>query len=95
MHSVSTPRIYQIFAGIDVSAATVTLSWMRPDSRPSRAHTVEQTAQGYAELQALLLATGVAPQSILVVLEATGSYWITLATVPAEAHFAVSVINPA
>lgn len=28
-------------------------------------------------------------------MEATGSYWITLATVLAEAHFAVIVINPA
>jgi transposase len=95
MQTVSTPRIYQLFAGIDVSAATVTVSWMRPDGRPSRAQTIEQTAEGYAELQALLLATGVAPQSTLVVLEATGSYWITLATVLAEAQFVVSVINPA
>jgi transposase len=46
-------------------------------------------------LQQQLCANGISPQAILVVLEATGSYWITLATTLAEAGFAVSAINPA
>jgi len=43
-------------------------------------------------IQTLMLAPGVAPHSILVMLEATGTYWITLATALAEAHFALRVI---
>jgi transposase len=95
MQRLSTSRSYQLFAGIDVSAATVTVSWMAAGERPSRPITIEQTATGYAFLHQRLCATGISPQAILVVLEATGSYWITLATTLVEAGFAVSVINPA
>jgi transposase len=35
------------------------------------------------------------PDQVLVVMEATGSYWITLATQLVHAGFQVSVINPA
>jgi transposase len=95
MQRLSSSRFYQLFAGIDVSAATFTVSLMPATGRPSRPIIIEQTAQGYALLQQQLCASGILPQAILVVLEATGSYWITLATTLAEAGFAVSVINPA
>ena len=42
-----------------------------------------------------LQATGHVPSSILVVMEATGSYWISLATSLVHEGFVVSVINPA
>jgi transposase len=95
MQRLSTSRSYQLFVGIDVSAATFTVSWMAPTGRPSRPITIEQTAQGYIFLQHQLCANGISPQAILIVLEATGSYWITLATTLAEVGFAVCVINPA
>lgn len=57
--------------------------------------TIQQTTDGYRQLQTQLLATGVPASSILIVLEATGSYWMGLATTLAEAQFAVAVINPA
>lgn len=57
--------------------------------------TLEQTAQGFASLQARLLATDPTPAEILVVMEATGSYWIALATALAHAGFRVSIVNPA
>jgi transposase len=41
-----------------------------------------------------LEATGYAPSDILVVLEATGTYWMRLAVTLAEAEYHVSVINP-
>jgi hypothetical protein len=47
MHRLSLSCSYKLFAGIDVSAATVTVSWMLPGGRPSRPITIEQTAQGY------------------------------------------------
>lgn len=37
----------------------------------------------------------VEPAAVLVVMEATGSYWVALATALYHAGFAVSVINPA
>src|SRR5947209_10391201 len=40
------------------------------------------------------IASGVAPQAVLVVLEATGAYWINLAVFLHHAGFSVSVINP-
>jgi len=88
-------RSYELFVGIDVSAATVTVSWMALSGCPSRSVTIDQRADGYRQLQAQLLAAGVSAPAILIVLEATGSYWITLATTLAEAQFAVAVINPA
>ena len=94
MPSVVTPSSYELFAGIDVAAATATASWMTPTSRPTRSITIEQSALGYQQLQAQLRATGVSAERILLVLEATGSYWITLATRLVDAGFAVAVINP-
>lgn len=38
---------------------------------------------------------GVAPSATLIVLEATGSYWITLAVFLHQVGYAVSVVNPA
>ena len=42
-----------------------------------------------------LLAFGLEPASILMVMEATASYWMSLATTLSQAGFAVSVSNPA
>jgi transposase len=95
MSTLAALRSYELFVGIDVSAATVTVSWMTASGHPSRSVTIDQSADGYRQLQAQLLASGVDAPAILIVLEATGSYWITLATTLAEARFAVAVINPA
>lgn len=93
---ITTPdQNYDLFVGIDVSAATVTVAWMTPTGRPSRPLTIPQTAAGYTTLLQHLKTSGSEPEATLVVLEATGSYWITLATTLAEAQFCVSVINPA
>jgi transposase len=42
-----------------------------------------------------LAATGVAPSATLVVLEATGSYWVALAVALHSAGYQVAVVNPA
>jgi transposase len=60
----------------------------------SRPITIEQTPAGCAALRQRRLATGGAPATILVVLEATGSSWLALAQALAAHGFAVSVINP-
>jgi transposase len=52
-------------------------------------------AAKYALIQASLQATGVLPAETLIVLEATGSYWVRLAASLHSAGFVVSVVNPA
>ena len=54
-----------------------------------------QTPEGYTKLLHQLQATGSVPGQVLVVMEATGSYWISLATRLVHEGFGVSVINPA
>jgi transposase len=56
--------------------------------------TIAQSPEGFAELDRLLRATGVAPNSVLVVMEATGAYWASLATYLVRQGYVVSVINP-
>jgi transposase len=84
----------QVYVGIDIAATTFTAAWMPPGGAPTPAVTYPQTAQGYAALQRQLTATGSAPAATLVVLEATGSYWVALAITLHMAGYAVSVINP-
>jgi transposase len=86
---------YRLFVGIDIAAKTLTATWLEPGGSPSRPLILEQTPQGFASLQARLLATGHAPTEMLAVMEATGSYWIALATTLAKAGFRVSIVNPA
>ncbi len=92
--SSPAPR-YQLYVGVDIAAKTLTAAWMAPGAAPSRPLTVDQTPQGFATLQERLLATGHPAATILVVMEATGSYWVGLATTLAQAGFVVSVVNAA
>lgn len=86
---------YGLFVGVDIAATSAKVSWLRPGEAPSRAISMEQTPQAFSALELRLLSTGHPASSILVVMEATGSYWISLATAMTRAGFAVSVINPA
>src|SRR2546426_735254 len=90
-----TARTYALFVGVDIAAATTTVSTQRPGARASRSFTIDQTPEGYTRLVHQLQATGHVPSEVLVVMEATGSYWINLATRLVREGFVVSVINPA
>lgn len=92
--SEGTPR-YQLFVGVDIAAVTATVAWQAAGGPAIRPFTIEQSAQGFLALERRLRATKHAPAQILVVMEATGSYWLLLATALAGAGFAVSVINAA
>jgi transposase len=91
----TAPSTYQVFVGVDIAATTATAVWLSPACPPPRPITIPQTTAGYAKLHQHLLALGYPAATILVVLEATGTYWITLAMSLAQADFAVAVINPA
>ncbi len=87
---------YRHFVGVDIAAKSATVVIQSAaDAVPSRPVVIEQTPEGLARLHRRLGQGQAEPSATLVVLEATGSYWITLATTLHHAGYAVSVINPA
>lgn len=85
---------YRLFVGVDIAAQTAVAAWILPGEPITRPITIEQSAAGFASLQEHLLATGVAPAQMLIVLEATGTYWLKLAMTLRQSGFSLSVINP-
>jgi transposase len=94
MTAPSSSPTYRLFVGIDIAAASATVAFQQHALSPTRPFTIEQTPAGLAQLLSRLQASSSAPSDTLVVLEATGSYWISLATSLHAAGYAVSVINP-
>lgn len=95
MQALAPDTAYQLFVGIDIAATTATVSWQTPAQKPGKPITIEQTPEGFSSLHQRLLRTDVTAAHILVVMEATGIYWLTLATFFARLGYAVSVVNPA
>src|SRR5689334_20611805 len=69
----------QIVVGVDIAATSFMAAWARPGQTPVPPRPFEQTTTGFAAFHKQLAATGVTPKDTLVVLEATGSYWVALA----------------
>jgi transposase len=88
-----SPR-YQLYVGVDIAAKSFTATWAADPASAPKASSFEQSEAGFATFQQRLAATGVAPEATLVVLEATGSYWIGLAVALHHARYTVSVLNP-
>jgi transposase len=95
MQAVTPGTSSQLFVGIDIAAATATVSWQAPAQKPGKPITIEQTPEGFSSLHQRLLRTGAQPAQIALVMEATGIYWLALATFFARLGYAVSVVNPA
>jgi transposase len=91
----SSSRSYRLFVGVDIAALSFAASWFVAGSSPRPAQSFAQSPEGFAAFQTALAASAVQPADTLIVLEATGSYWITLAVTLHQAGYAVSVINPA
>src|SRR5215217_2236551 len=85
---------YRLYVGVDVAAETFVAAWLAPGGQPGTPFTSEQTPVGYAALRHRLHATGSPPAATLVVLEATGNYWVALAVALHEAGYRVAVVNP-
>ncbi len=101
---------YQLFVGIDIAATTATAAWrfLSEDAsgvggvrgpHSGRPLQFAQTPAGYALLEQRLAtiakAKDIPPAATLVVMEATGNYWMVLAATLHQAGYAVSVVNPA
>ncbi len=89
-----TSAAYQLYVGVDVAAETFVAAWLAPGGKATAPFTGEQTPAGFAALQRRLQATVTPPAAVLVVLEATGSYWVALAVALHEAGYRVAVVNP-
>lgn len=94
MASAPTAAPTTLFVGVDIAAESFTAVWQRPDSSPTRPLTFEQSPTGFEALQEQLCGTGAAPAETHVVMEATSSYWVALATTLHAAGYSVSVLNP-
>jgi transposase len=87
---------YRLFVGVDIAYRDFTSALLLPGGKAqSEPKAFAQTSEGFEHFQQRLLTSGLEPTSILIVMEATGSYWMALATTLHQAGFAVSVINPA
>lgn len=86
---------YTTFVGIDIAAQDAHVALVTSDGVMEQPFIIEQSPEGMRDLEQTLLATQCAPSNILVVMEATGVYWMKLASYLYDCDFAVSVINPA
>lgn len=89
---------YQLFCGVDIAARSFTASMIKEQAgvknQPDKASSYVQNEAAYLEFQQALLEKEPNPTLVLLVMEATGNYWISLATFLHRAGFAVAVINP-
>jgi len=88
-------QTYALYVGIDIAAATASVALMEPHQAVDEVFTIEQTEQGITGLIAKLMTLGYSVDQIRVVMEATGTYWMRLASRLYQVGFAVSVVNPA
>ena len=96
VEQMSMKPVYRLFVGVDIAYRTFTAASLVSGAKLKReSKPFEQTAQGFEQFQKRLQASGIDPGATLVVMEATGNYWIALAMVLHQAGFVVSVINPA
>lgn len=84
---------YDGVVGIDIAAKTFTATWTLGD--PPRPRQFSQSTDGYQLFDQQLRAVMPDAGMVLVVMEATGSYWIALAVWLHQAGYHVAVINPA
>ena len=92
--TVSTSPSYQLYVGVDISARTFSTALLMPEGQPEKTENFAQTMEGYQQFQTKLLTRQPNAGKTLIVMEATGTYWVTLATSLTQAGFGVSVVNP-
>lgn len=95
MQTDQTARTYALFVGVAIAATTAAVATQRPGAKASQSFNIDQTPEGSPSLLHTLQRTGHAPCQVLVVMEATGSYWLSLATRLVHEGFGVRVMNPA
>lgn len=94
----SSKKSFKLFVGVDIAAATFEASCYQPgvsrNDRPEKALHYRHNQEDYTKFSQLLLTKQTQPAYIVIVLEATSTYWINLALYLYEKGFVVSVVNP-
>jgi transposase len=85
--------MYQLYIGIDIAADSFAAHWQNQDQSQIGSGTFKQNEAAYQSLHRQLSSLA-DPTECLVVLEATGNYWLSLALFLHEQGYALSVINP-
>ena len=85
---------YELFVGIDIAAESARVAILKQDGTSSAEFTIAQTPSGMTQLKQALLTRKQRAETVLVVMEATGSYWMRLAMSLYETGIAVSILNP-
>jgi transposase len=85
---------YSLFVGVDIAAQSAMIEWQHPDTEVVEQMNIEQTRRDFKRLTQRLRQLA-QPEQTLMVIEATGTYWMALALFLHQAGFVVSVINPA
>jgi len=88
------PQEYSLYVGIDVSLNTVSVAWGCSAETIGCSQSYPQTRAGFGSLVKALKATRYEPGAVVVVLEATSTYWMQVAVVLHEAGYQVRVVNP-
>jgi len=85
---------YTLFVGIDISAKSASVALATSRRQVAEPFDIRQTQKGFEQLKRRMLKREDCPEQILVVMEATSTYWMQLATSLYSEGFVVSVINP-
>jgi len=85
--------MYTLYVGIDIAAERAMVAWQVADTGEWGTLEIAQQRSDYARL-ARQLRQHATPAQTLVVMEATGLYWLALADYLYEQGFVVSVLNP-
>ena len=94
MDAAPAAPIYRLYCGVDIAARSFCAAWLTPAGQPVPAKPFVQTPEDFTRFQTMLLEQHAVPSEILVVMEATGTYWGALTSVLAHAGFAVNPVNP-
>jgi transposase len=102
----SAKPVYRLFCGVDIAAETFTAAMIYSEAteehkltnelKPSKAVEFKQSAKDFQRFAQWLLANKAPldPGQVLIVLEATGNYWLKLAARVDQAGFKLAVVNP-
>ena len=83
-----------LYVGIDISAATASVALLPSTEITSHVFTIDQTEQGFKQLSLALWESGYTSDQTHIVMEATGTYWMRLASQLHQMGYKVSVVNP-
>lgn len=85
----------QLFVGVDIALKSATAALLLPGRQVHKSFSFPQSPAGFEQFKRRLLAVGRPAKQILVVMEATSTYWIQLASYLHQAGMRVAVVNPA